>query len=172
MNNLFFIIILLLELTMNDIITYTDLKVCDFMKSVAVIGSFRKGNHYLKIVELIKFLKKNNILVTSPVGSSVVREEDGFVFFETDDCSLSREKIEELTLENIFKADIVFNCNIDGYIGCTTAYEIGRCQSVGKEIIFLEKPSNIVFADLDIITMSFDELLSYARNDRKKRVLR
>lgn len=141
------------------------------MKSIAIIGSFRKESHYSKIIELIKFLQENNIHVTSPVGSSVVMEEEGFVFFETDDQSLSKERIEELTLEKILKADIVYNCNVDGYIGRTTAYELGVCQSVGKEIIFLEKPSDIEFNDLNIITMNFNELLSYASNDQKKKLL-
>ena len=123
------------------------------MKTVSVIGSFRKDNHYSKVVEVINKLKENNIKVLSPAGTEVVDSVDNFVIFASDDKALSPSEIESATLEKILSSDIVYVCDVDGYIGRTTAYEIGCCDAKKKEIYFLEYPKDfIINSPIHILT--------------------
>lgn len=131
------------------------------MKTVSIIGSFRKPDHYAKIVEIIEKLKLKGIKVLSPAGTEVVDSVDNFVIFSSDNTNLTPAKIEEETLEKIFESDIVYVCDLGGYIGNTTAYEIGRCEIRGKEIYFMEYPDDF-FMEGPINVLSPEELVRYA----------
>lgn len=140
------------------------------MKTISIIGSFRKENHYSKIVEIIERLKSNCINVLSPKGSEIVNSVDNFVVFSSDDPNLTSIEIEEETLQKIFSSDIVYVCDVDGYIGRTTAYEIGRCVMRNKELYFMEYPLDFGMDDYLIKVLSVDELIDYVTNNKKKHV--
>lgn len=138
------------------------------MKTVSIIGSFRKEEHYSKIIEIIQKLKFNCITILSPKGTEVVNSIDNFVIFSSDDPNLTPIEIEEATLQKIFSSDIVYVCDVDGYIGRTTAYEIGRCVMRNKEIYFMEYPLDFGMEDSLIKVLSVDELIDYITNNTKK----
>ena len=131
------------------------------MKTVSIIGSFRKPDHYAKIVEIISLLKQRGIRVLSPEGTDVVGSIDDFVIFNSDNPNCTPAQIEEETLEKIFESDIVYVCNVDGYIGNTTGYEIGRCEMRAKEIFFMEYPKDF-FMEGPINILLPNELACYA----------
>ena len=140
------------------------------MKTVSIIGSFRKENHYAKIVETIERLRENNIEVLSPAGTEVVGSINKFVIFNSDNPNLTPAQIEEETIKKIFASDIVYVCNVDGYIGNTTQYEIGRCEVRGKEMYFFEPPEDLMMDPSKIKVMSVDDLILYIKgNDKSKR---
>ncbi|MBO4245324.1 MAG: hypothetical protein J5892_01135 [Bacilli bacterium] len=137
------------------------------MKTVSVIGSFRKDNHYLKVTEVINKLKSNDINVLSPDGTEVVDSVDDFVIFASDDNNLTPNEIEAATLEKILASDIVYVCDVDGYIGRTTAYEIGCCEVKNKEIYFLEYPMDFEI-NTPVNILAPDTLVKRLTNNYKK----
>ena len=139
------------------------------MKTVSIIGSFRKPKHYLEITNLICKLKASGIEVLSPAGTEVVDIVDDFVMFESDDKSLTPEEIESATLAKILASDIVYVCDVDGYIGRTTAYEIGCCEVRNKEMYFLETPEDFeIFSPIKVLKP--DELLEYITIKDKEKI--
>ncbi len=138
------------------------------MKTVSIIGSFRKEENYAKVVEIITKLREAGVNVLSPAGTEVVDSVEDFVIFVSDDKSLSPIEIENITLEKIFASDIVYVCDVDGYIGNTTAYELGRCDIRGKEIYFMEYPEDILLRPDFIEVLSVDELINYITSGIKK----
>ena len=138
------------------------------MKTVSIIGSFRKEENYAKVVEIITKLREAGVNVLSPAGTEVVDSIEDFVIFISDDKSLSPIEIENITLEKIFASDIVYVCDVDGYIGNTTAYELGRCDIRGKEIYFMEYPEDISLRPDFIEILSVDELIKYITSGIKK----
>lgn len=138
------------------------------MKTVSIIGSFRKEENYAKVVEIIEKLRKADINVLSPAGTKVVDSVTDFVIFASDDKSLSPIEIEDRTLEKIFSSDIVYVCDIDGYVGNTTAYELGRCNVRGKEVYFMEYPEDIGIPPHLIEVLSVDELINYITKGQKR----
>ncbi len=141
------------------------------MKTVSIIGSFRKPKHYLEITNLICKLKASGIEVLSPAGTEVVDIVDDFVMFASDDKSLTPEEIESATLAKILASDIVYVCDVDGYIGRTTAYEIGCCEVRNIEMYFLDYPR-----DFEILTpinvLKPDELIIHITSKNKENVLK
>ena len=138
------------------------------MKTISIIGSFRKEENYAKVVEIITKLREAGVNVLSPAGTEVVDSIEDFVIFISDDKSLSPVEIEKMTLEKIFASDIVYVCDVDGYIGNTTAYELGRCDIREKEIYFMEYPNDILFRPDFIEILSVDELIKYITSGIKK----
>lgn len=110
---------------------------------VAIIGSFRKKKQYKKVIEIINILRKNGIYVLSPKGTKVNGSIENFVLFESDNAAHSPAEIQMLTLERILKADVVYVCDLDGYIGRTTCYEIGFCYSRRMPIYYLDFPKDL-----------------------------
>lgn len=112
---------------------------------VSIIGSFKKKKHYDVIMKNVNYLLNNGFCVQTPKKSKNVDYKDNgcFAVFDYDDVSLESWGIQMVTLEKIIKSDGVFVCNIGGYIGKTTSYEIGFCYSRGVPLYFLEKPIDL-----------------------------
>ena len=117
----------------------------DKIKNVVICGSFRK--HWNQILEIIEKFEEKGLKVLSPKKSEIISDEDGFVRFKDDACDKPNE-LENLHLEEIEKADVLYICNIDGYIGASTMFEIGYALKCGHIIYFLEKPNEIIFDEI------------------------
>ena len=111
------------------------------MRSVAIIGSFRK--FYDGVLELITLFRKNGFQVTSPYQSRIIEARQGFVIFEADDNSLTDDEIQTATLRKILNADAVYVYNPKGYVGKTTSYEIGILMAKKKPLCYLERPVDL-----------------------------
>lgn len=113
------------------------------MKRVAIIGSFQRTDNYSLVQELIALFKKEGLYVVSPAGTIVTDKREGFVVFESDNPAQRNEKIQYDTLVKIFSAHAVYVANVDGYIGKTTCYEIGRILERKLPIYFYSHPEDL-----------------------------
>lgn len=115
----------------------------NYIKKVALIGSFRKPENYKLIKDIIKLIEAQKIFVVSPMGSDVNAKRDDFVIFETDNKNFSNEKIQFDTITKIFSSNAVYVINVNGYIGKTTSYEIGRIIEKKIPLYFIEYPKDL-----------------------------
>lgn len=112
-------------------------------RTVSIIGSFRKPDHYQIIKKAVLSFQKEGLIVLSPKGSSIRKSVDKFVIFDSDDQDLIPWEIQMITLDKIIHSDVVYVCNVNGYIGRTTCYEIGFCLSRRKPLYFLNAPADL-----------------------------
>ncbi|MFI5712027.1 NUDIX domain-containing protein [Kribbella sp. NPDC051620] len=124
--------------------------------TVALIGSFRK--HYDEVVEAARSLSTAGATITSPPILPIRDLGENFVRFESDPHSALDHQIQEATLEKIFRSDVVYVVNPGGYIGRTTAYELGRIRERGMAVFFAEEPKDLPIEIPDGAVLSADSL--------------
>lgn len=139
------------------------------MYSVSFIGSFRKEDHYKIVKEATRLFRKNGIIVNSPKGTEVCDSIDDFVIFESDDKGLQPAEIQRITLEKIISSDAVFVCDLGGYVGKTTCYEIGCCLSKDVPLYFLEKPVDLPIFVLEDQILSVNQFLKKSLQNKGRR---
>jgi hypothetical protein len=114
-------------------------------KDCVVIGSFQK--YYDNIADFICLIE-HKYKVLSPLRSKVVDSMQDFVILDTDILNATCEKeiqiayIESKVLANIKKASFVYVYNPGGYIGTSTAFEIGFAMKENKNICAAYKPQD------------------------------
>lgn len=138
--------------------------------SIAIIGSFRREENYSLVQDLVKYFKINGLAVLSPSGKAITNSIEKFVIFETDDKDMNPEEIQMITLEKIMKADVVYVCNKNGYIGKTTCYEIGFCYSRGKPIYFMEKPEDLPLQVSGDNVVDKEKMLTIALQNKERKL--
>ncbi len=136
-------------------------------RSISFIGSFRKRDHYEIVKKGVELFRNNGIVVNSPKGSEVSGSVEEFVIFSTDDQNLTPAEIQMITLDKILRSDVVLVCDLDGYVGRTTCYEIGFCFSRNIPLYFLEAPKDLPFPKLDKHVVDFEQMLSIALNNEE-----
>lgn len=125
------------------------------IKSVAIIGSFRKKGHFEYIQKMCEAFQKIGLSVTSPKKADIIKPDISFVRLNTDPEKLSDEMVQTIALHRILRASFVYVSCIDGYIGKTTAYEIGRVIQSRTPIYFSQRPDDlpIYVPDHHVITL-------------------
>lgn len=114
-------------------------------RSVVLSGSFRKHlNDILKIKDL---LLKQHAEVLSPRFAVPKNPGEEFVVFEGED-GMSPLELERYHLDMIEQADALVVCSPKGYVGASALIEIGHAQTLGKRIIFTEKPEEFMLNTL------------------------
>lgn len=98
---------------------------------IVISGSFRK--HYSDIKDVIRKFESLDIQVLSPQHSNIVDPEEDFVLLETDKITCP-ETLERAHLNEISNADALYLYNPEGYIGPSSAMELGWALSLGKPI--------------------------------------
>jgi len=114
--------------------------------TATVSGSFKK--HLNRINETILEFKKNGIEVLSPQLSRPISRESDFVILESDKGNL--KEIESKHLEAISQSDFLYVVNPRGYIGKSSALEIGFALSRNVPVYSLQKPIDPVFSSFVI----------------------
>ncbi|GAA1018907.1 hypothetical protein Aple_025420 [Acrocarpospora pleiomorpha] len=109
--------------------------------AVALIGSFRQ--HYPHVLAAAQVFLDNGIAVKSPPMSWITNPGREFVRFASDPPRSSDHAIQAGTLEKIFASDFVYVVNPGGYIGRTTAYELGRVRERGLAVFYAEPPEDL-----------------------------
>ncbi|MEU6745339.1 NUDIX hydrolase [Spirillospora sp. NPDC046719] len=109
--------------------------------SVSLIGSFRQ--HYPQVLAAAQLFADAGITVKSPPMSRPTDHGRQFVRFASDSPSCSDHAIQAATLEKIFSSDLVYVVNPGGYIGRTTAYELGRIHERGLAVFYAEPPCDL-----------------------------
>ena len=132
--------------------------------TVSIIGSFRKEAHYSLIREAVIEFRKAGLEVLSPKGSSIKNSIDEFVIFDSDNQELSPAEIQIITLNKIIHSDIVYVCDLDGYVGNTTCFEIGFCMSRRVPLYFYERPLDLPIQVKQDRILSINEFKDLALN--------
>lgn len=111
------------------------------VSTVALIGSFRQ--HYNIVLEPLTVFKGIGLLVSTPIGTRIIKNGIPFVRFESDESEWTDEMIQVVALHRILRADFVFVVVPNGYVGRTTCYEIGRIIQARKPVYFSERPNDL-----------------------------
>ena len=94
----------------------------------------------------------------SPEISEIKDLKKEFIYLKTDKAK-TIEMIEKKHLSCISRSDFLFIINPQGYIGISTALEIGYALSKGIMVYTLEEPSDIVIKKLCILNPSPVEII-------------
>lgn len=108
---------------------------------ISIIGSFRRFPEEIK--EFAEKLESCGLEVLSPKFKSITKDDDGFVYFDTNNQDYRPEEIQMIALKDILQSDLVYIYNPKGYIGKTTSYEIGFCFSKQKRLFYLDEPKDL-----------------------------
>ena len=103
--------------------------------SIVISGSFRR--HYNDICVMIKDFESQGIRVLSPRHSAVVNPGEDFVLLGTDETTCP-EKLEREHLNAISQATALDLDNPEGYLGLSSAMEVGWALAMGKPIYVKE----------------------------------
>jgi hypothetical protein len=132
--------------------------------NITIIGSFRK--YYNEICLLIDDFEKAGIRVLSPMKSYIVKELNGFVLLQSDNKSIKPYQIQQRVFENAKNSDFIYVWNPDGYIGVSTAYEIGRIAEMNKTIYFKEKAKDLPIFIPDQNVKNPDQIIDLCLDNR------
>jgi hypothetical protein len=108
---------------------------------IAIIGSFKK--HYRSVLKALTAFQKIGVVVTSPKGTSIIKEGEPFVRFVSDQKDAANPLIQTIALHRILRADLVYVVAPQGYVGNTTCYEIGRIIQCKRPLYFSAKPEDL-----------------------------
>lgn len=114
------------------------------MGSVALIGSFRQ--HYPEVLKAARTFTDAGLTVKSPPIGRIINHGHDFVRFASDPPESSDHDLQAATMEKIFASDLVYVVNPGGYIGRTTAYELGRVHERGMAVYYAEPPKDLPIA--------------------------
>jgi ADP-ribose pyrophosphatase YjhB (NUDIX family) len=112
--------------------------------SVALIGSFRQ--HYREVLAAARIFADAGLTVKSPPIGRIVDSGREFVRFESDPPEASDQQLQAATLQKILTSDLVYVVNPGGYIGRTTAYELGCVRERGMAVYYAEPPADLPIA--------------------------
>ncbi|HWA52342.1 MAG TPA: hypothetical protein VG895_04800 [Patescibacteria group bacterium] len=119
-------------------------------RNVTLSGSFRKHLDY--ILKIRKELVENNVEVLSPRFTEPKNPGEEFVVFSGEE-KMTPLELERHHLDSIEKSDALIICDPEGYVGASALIEIGYAQSLGKRVIFAEKPEEFM---LNTLPAEFD----------------
>lgn len=114
-------------------------------RNVTLSGSFRK--HLSYIIKIRKQLIDIHVQVLSPRFTEPKNPGEEFIVF-TGEEGLSPLELERHHLNSISRCDALVICDPEGYVGASALIEIGYAQSLGKRIIFVEKPEEFMLNTL------------------------
>lgn len=121
-----------------------------------ISGSIRK--HWDEICKYAIEFEKLGVKIISPEISEIMDSNKEFIYLKSDKVK-TIEMIEKKHLFNISKSDFLFVINPQGYIGISTALEIGYALSRDIMIYTLEEPTDIVIKKLCILNPSPLEII-------------
>ncbi|GIW66569.1 MAG: hypothetical protein KatS3mg095_0467 [Candidatus Parcubacteria bacterium] len=108
---------------------------------ITISGSFRKHLDY--ILRLKKELENNGVHILSPRFEEPKNPGEEFIIF-TGEENLSPLELERYHLDSIENSDALIVCDPNGYVGASAFLKIGYAHSLGKRIIFTEKPEEFI----------------------------
>ena len=139
-------------------------------KTVSFIGSFRKPDHFRIVKKAVSLFKKHGIKVLSPKGTNISGSIEDFVVFDTDEKTYSPSEIQMITLDRILKSEAVYVCNLNGYVGRTTSYEIGFCLSREVPLYFMENPVDLPIPVAEDHIINLETFLDVAMNNEETKM--
>jgi NTP pyrophosphatase (non-canonical NTP hydrolase) len=124
---------------------------------LVISGSYRKDFEALK--RTYEEFRDLGCDVLSPSNVTAVSEEDGFVYMKGEEKE-TPDAIEERHLNAIQKANFVWLHAPDGYVGPTSALEIGFAHAAGVPVFATEPPNEQVFRSFVQVVLSPSDVLT------------
>lgn len=112
---------------------------------VTLSGSFRKHLDY--ILKIKAKLESSGAKILSPRFTEPKNPKETFVIFNGEE-GLTPLELERHRLNSIEKSDTLIVCDPEGYVGASALIEIGYANSLGKRIVFMEKPEEFMLNTL------------------------
>ncbi len=78
------------------------------------------------------------------VGAAVASDDEHFGHLPEKEKADIKARLDVLHLRKIDLADYVYIINVDGYVGASTQAELNYAWGLGKPILFLEEPFEII----------------------------
>ena len=123
---------------------------------VVISGSYRKDLEALK--RTYEEFRDLGCEILSPSSVAVVSEHDGFVYMKGEEAE-TPDKIENRHLLAIQKANFVWLHAPEGYVGPTSALEVGFANAAGVPVYAKESPKDKVLQAFVQVVPSPAELL-------------
>jgi ADP-ribose pyrophosphatase YjhB (NUDIX family) len=95
------------------------------------------------VVEAAEIFTAAGLTVKSPPISQIIDRDIDFVRFATDPPAAADHDIQTATLARIFSSDFVYVVDPGGYVGRSTAYELGRIHERGMAVYYAEPPQDL-----------------------------
>ena len=103
--------------------------------TVVVSGSFRR--FFAEIQKTVLAFESLGMAVLSPAASKVINLGEEFAILSTDKTS-DPKALEQAHLDAIAKADALYLCNPEGYLGNSSVMELGFALALGKPVFCKE----------------------------------
>lgn len=113
-------------------------------RTVSIVGSFRR--HYQEVLAAWTEFRDAGWIVTSPLGSPIIKHGIPFVRFRTDEPTWDDSSVQTAALHRILRAQLTYVVAPGGYVGRTTCYELGRILQAGQPVYFGAQPSDLPLA--------------------------
>jgi hypothetical protein len=110
-------------------------------RSVSIIGSFRQC--YEDVLRAWQSFAAAGWHITSPRGSPIIQPGIPFVRFVTDPVDWDDATVQTATLHRILRADLTYVVALQGYLGRTTCYELGRIIQANQPVYFSDHPLDL-----------------------------
>ncbi|ACO33776.1 MULTISPECIES: MazG nucleotide pyrophosphohydrolase domain-containing protein [Acidobacterium] len=124
---------------------------------LVISGTYRKDFETLK--RTYEEFRDLGCDVLSPSSVTIVSEDDGFVYMKGEEQE-TPTRIEERHLSAIQKSNFVWLHAPNGYVGPTSALEIGFAHAAGVPVFAMELPNEPVFRSFVQLVGSPSDILS------------
>lgn len=138
----------------------------DLISKIVIIGSYRKN--FDEIISTRRKFIDAGLDVLSPISDEIEKSDSGFIILKGDESS-SPSELQNIVFNKIEKADLLYVCNNNKYIGFLTAVEIGYAIRNAHLIYFSNDTDEAVMKELvngRIISVDdlIDEIKEYNYN--------
>lgn len=129
--------------------------------NIVLSGSFSKSSEALVQTHNYIYNAGHNVispnLTTFKLKTAPIK--NNFILLGQDDHNASPGTIQQKHLDAIAKADLVWLCATSGYIGKSTAMEIGFANACGIKVFSQDFIEEVPFNDFVIKVFSFEEAI-------------
>ncbi len=122
---------------------------------IVICGSFRKDPEQLK--REYNELSSLGYQILSPCSLDIVAEKNGFVYMDGESKETPKS-IESKHLNAIEQAQLVWLHAPEGYVGLSSAFEIGFARAVGIPVFSLNKPTDTTLSQFVQVVPAMNEI--------------
>ena len=124
--------------------------------AAVICGSFSR--HLTEVQQAVLDCRAKRVLVLSPEEPWIADVEEGFLFVQSDICRVIHH-VQDRHLQAIRRADFVWLCCADGYVGVSATLEIGYALACGTPIYSTTSPRDTTLSKFTRIVPSLQHLI-------------
>jgi len=132
--------------------------------SASLIGSFRR--HYPQVRHAAAQLEAAGVAIRSPSIAVIVNPGDSYVRFDSDSPDCSDLLIQAATFERLYASDFIYVVAPGGYVGRSTAYELGQIHARGIPVFYSERLDDVPFGAPSWSVASAEDLARQVHDPR------